>query len=95
MSDRQHLENGVVMYLTQGRDALIHVLKPLLEQRKALLKSEDASMHQEIQDQFEDLIRREISREIATNMSLDPEQVYSIVETMNVSEFLGENPEKT
>lgn len=81
---------GVMMYLTSNIQGLKKFLKPLLDQRRDLLKKEDPALHSEIQSQFEQSVREQIANEIATNLNLNPQEVYEVVENMNVKEFLGE-----
>jgi transcription antitermination factor NusG len=89
MDQKEAIENAVISFLVYHKPKLLHTISPLLEQKLELLKTEDSSFHSEIEAQFETLIRREIAEYIAINMQFDPEQVYLIVETLNVKEFLG------
>lgn len=89
MPTQEQLENAVAAYIVYDRHLLLNIITPTLYQRNELLKTEDEAFHPEIYAQFETLIRREIAEEIAKAMNLDPEQVFIIVETMDVNAFVG------
>lgn len=88
MTAQETLEEGVIAFLIYQRASLLERLRPGLEQKQELLKTEDPSFHDEIESQFETLARREIAEEIAAQLNFDPEQVFLIVESMNIKEFI-------
>ncbi len=89
--DQKTVESGVILYLTQCHQGLMRRLQPLIDQRKDLKTSEDVSFQNEIDEQFFTLLRKEIAQEIAENMFFDPEQVFLIVESMDVKSFINKN----
>lgn len=91
IKDQDKVEAGVVIYITQNHQGLMKRLEPLILQRQELARSEDSSFQGEIDSQLEALLRREIANEIAENMFFDPEQVFLIVESMDVKSFIKTN----
>lgn len=84
------IEEAVCAFLIYQRANMLAIIAPLLKQKEALYRSEDKEFHVEINSQFETLIRREIAEYIATNMNFKADDVYLIVESLNVPEFIGE-----
>lgn len=91
IKDQFEVEAGVIIYLTQNHQGLMRRIQPLIDQRQELARSEDVSFQNEIDSQLEALLRREIANEIAENMFFDPEQVFLIVESMDVKSFIKQN----
>lgn len=91
IKDQDKVESGVIIYLTQNHQGLMRRIQPLITQHKELKRNEDPIFHKEIDDQLEKLLRREIANEIAENMLFDPEQVFLIVENMDVKSFINTN----
>jgi predicted CopG family antitoxin len=81
--------HAVILYLTHRKEALSSIINPLLEQKKSLLTLEDPAFHSDIEKEFETIIRREIAEQIALEMTLDPEQIFLVVETLDVPSFIS------
>lgn len=81
---------GTIAYLLNNKKLLYERLKPLITQRNELLKIEDVALHSDVEIEFEILARREIADEISTGLQLDPEEIFLVVETMDIKGFLKE-----
>lgn len=95
LTEEQKVAQGVILFLTHHRETLLKRINPLLLQKEELLKTEDHTFHPEINEQFETLIRREIADQIALDLNFKADDVYLIVETLDVPQFISgfnENP---
>jgi hypothetical protein len=89
MATSEQVQSAVIAFLIHDRLFLLNKISPLLLQRQEALDSEETIFHHDIEVQFRTLLRREIAEEIAKTLNINPEEVFLIVENMNVDEFIG------
>ncbi len=91
-TEQEKIEGAVLLYITHMPAALAKRLGPLTEQHKRALQKENVLFHEEIKNQFETLVRREVADQIANDMFLEPDKVYIVVESLDVPSFLKSLP---
>lgn len=90
MDNNEKIQEAVAAFIIFQRPTMLNVLSPLLLQKEELLQTESPDFHQEITNQFETLIRREIAEYIAQHMNFNPEEVFLVVENLDVPGFIGD-----
>lgn len=91
-TDQEKFEGAIVLFIGHMGGPMTRRLAPLISKHEENLKKEDKSFHDEITNQYHVLIRRELADLIATEMFLEPDKVYSVVETLDVPAFLQSLP---
>lgn len=82
------VESAAIFYITQGRDGLLKAIEPLLKQRNELYLKEAPEFRSEIDNQFDELVRKEVANKIAVDLGFEADKVYDIVKTLDVKAFL-------
>lgn len=75
-------------YLNGFKPVLKKELSGLITQRQELLKTEEPVFHEEINNQFYDLIAERFSQELAKNFDTDPEEILLFLQTFDIKEWL-------
>lgn len=65
-----------------------HVLNDLIEQRKNLLANEDRVLYDDINKEFNILIRSKLNEEISKSLGVSTEDASLVTEDLNIQEYL-------
>lgn len=85
----QTTKNNIIAYLIHSQDHVKNLIHPYRKQKKDLLKLEDRVFHKDVEDQFKDLVKWIIIRDIVSNAQVTTEDALLIVEEMNIEEYLN------
>jgi hypothetical protein len=84
------VKEAIVFYILHNQYDLMFRLQPLLDQRKKYLETEDKVFHDDIKNDFEIAVKRELSSELSQQLDIDIESIMIAMEGFSVKEFLNE-----
>lgn len=79
---------GVVHYLIANQEHVKEKIKPFTEQKKTFLEQNGNLFEEEIDKQYEDIVRSTIGDEITAKLGIPLEDVLIVLENLNVKEYL-------
>lgn len=82
------VEDSVFMYLVYNQERFKIELNPFVKQRDSLLKSEDSSFHEEIQDQFKAYVNSVLMDNVTKHLAISSEDAIIVIENVNLDEYL-------
>lgn len=81
-------EEAIIQYLVFNQAFFMEKSRPFREQRDKLLNTEDYSFHSEINKQYEELIKADITDDITKKFAFPAEDVIVVLENLNINEYL-------
>lgn len=87
----QTVEENVFLYLVYNQDRFKRELNSYVDQRDALLKSEDSALHLEINSQFEEYVRKVLTDNVTLHLAISTEDAIMVIENLNVNAYLRGN----
>lgn len=88
MDPNPEVLQGIYYYLIANQQHIIEKMKPFTERRKNLLSSEEGIFQEEIDKQYEDIVKSTIGDEITAKLGIPIEDVLVILENLNVNEYI-------
>jgi hypothetical protein len=80
----------VYYYLVLNHLKYKEKFKVALSLKIALLNTEDGVFHDEVKNQFSELVKKQMSDDISRELGLNPEQAYVALESVDVHEYLNQ-----
>lgn len=88
MSKKEGLTESIFMYLLYNQGHFKKEFEPFEKQRDHLLRLEDSSFHEEINNQYTDLIKQSIVDGITRDLAISTEDAIIVIEALNLNEYL-------
>jgi hypothetical protein len=82
------VEDSIFMYLVYNQERFKIELSEFVKQRDSLLKSEDSSFHEEIQDQFKAYALSVLVDNVTKHLAISSEDAIIVIENVNLDEYL-------
>lgn len=82
------VEDSIFMYLVYNQGRFKIELSQFVKQRDSLLKSEDSSFHEEIQDQFKSYALSVLVDNVTKHLAISSEDAIIVIENVNLDEYL-------
>lgn len=83
------VEHNVFMYLVYNQERFKIELNQFVKQRDSLLKTEDASFHGEIHEQFKAYANSVLVDNVTKHLAISSEDAIIVIENLNLDEYLG------
>lgn len=84
------VKEAIVFYIIHNHDDLLFRLQPLIQQRDRYFQSEDKVFHDDVNNEFEVAIKRELASELSQQLDIDIESIMIAMEEFSTKEFLNE-----
>lgn len=81
-------QNIVTWLLTHQVPVKIMIME-FTKQKDELIAKEDHIFHKDIKEQYFKLVKQKIAFEIAKDLAISAEQIYTVIEALNVEEYLN------
>lgn len=83
------VEDSIFMYLVYNQGRFKLELNQFVTKRDSLLKAEDASFHEEIQDQFKAYVQSILIDNVTKHLAISSEDAIVVIEALNLDEYLS------